>query len=85
MRHSEAVAELSEDVKTDFDKPLTDRGIHVLEKFGDFLKEKYSNPDYIICSPAVRTKQTLQWLQAALGEKGEVFTKISCMEQVPIL
>lgn len=73
MRHSEAIADLSEDVKTDFDKPLTDRGINILEKVGDFLKEKYPNPDYIVCSPAVRTKQTLQWLQAALGEKGEVF------------
>lgn len=72
MRHSEAVAQLSETVTRDFDKPLTDHGIHQLEHVRAFLKEHHFLPDLIICSPAVRTRQTLEWIQEALGTEAEV-------------
>jgi phosphohistidine phosphatase len=72
MRHSEAVAELSETITRDFDKPLTDRGIHQLEGVRAFLKEHHFLPDLILCSSAVRTRQTLEWIQEALGTDAEI-------------
>jgi phosphohistidine phosphatase len=72
MRHSEAVAQLSDGVTRDFDKPLTDHGIHQLEHVRDFLKAHHFLPDLIVCSPAVRTRQTLEWIQEALGSGAEV-------------
>ncbi len=72
MRHSEAVTQLSDVVTKDFDKPLTDHGIHQLEHVRDFLKAHHFLPDLIVCSPAVRTRQTLEWIQEALGSGAEV-------------
>lgn len=72
MRHSEAQAQLSESVTRDFDKPLTDQGIHQLEYVRTFFKHQHFLPDLIICSPAVRTRQTLEWVQEALGNEAEV-------------
>lgn len=72
MRHSEAVAQLSDSVTRDFDKPLTDHGIHQLEYARDFLKAHHFLPDLILCSSAVRTRQTLEWIQEALGTGSEV-------------
>jgi phosphohistidine phosphatase len=72
MRHSEAVSQLSETITRDFDKPLTDEGIHQLEHVRGFLKSHHFLPDLILCSPAVRTRQTLEWVQEALGTGAEV-------------
>jgi phosphohistidine phosphatase len=72
MRHSEAVSQLSEVVTRDFDKPLTDHGIHQLEHVRDFLKAHHFLPDLILCSSAVRTRQTLEWIHEALGAGNEV-------------
>jgi phosphohistidine phosphatase len=72
MRHSEAVAQLSDVITRDFDKPLTDHGIHQLEHVRDFLKTHHFLPDLILCSAAVRTRQTLEWIHEALGTESEV-------------
>lgn len=72
MRHSEAVTQLSETITRDFDKPLTDNGIHQLEHVRHFFKTHHFLPDLIICSSAVRTRQTLEWIQEALGAGAEV-------------
>lgn len=72
MRHSEAVTELSEAVIRDFDKPLTDQGIHQLEYVRSFLKVHHFLPDLILCSPAVRTRQTLEWIREALGTDAQI-------------
>lgn len=68
MRHSEAVAELSaHNITKDFDRPLTDNGIHQLEGVRDQLKALSFLPDVVLCSPSVRTRQTLEWIQEVLG------------------
>lgn len=72
MRHSEATAQLSETITRDYDKPLTDEGIHQLEHVRAFFKSHHFLPDMILCSPAVRTRQTLEWIQEALGTGAEV-------------
>ncbi len=72
MRHSEAVAQLSDVITRDFDKPLTDHGIHQLEHVRAFLKKHRFLPDIVLCSSAVRTRQTLEWIHEALGTESEV-------------
>lgn len=72
MRHSQAAAELSDGITKDIEKPLTDAGIHQLERVRQFIKDHRLKPDLVICSHAVRTRQTLEWIQEALGGTVEV-------------
>lgn len=44
--------------KSDFDRPLNDRGERDAPRMGKRLKEKDIHPDLIICSPAKRTWST---------------------------
>ncbi len=67
MRHSQAVVELSEEITKDVDKPLTDAGIHQLDFVRSFIKENAIFPDLVLCSSSARTRQTLEWIQEALG------------------
>jgi phosphohistidine phosphatase len=46
----------------DFDRPLEAQGSTDAEKMGKFLGEKKLEIDRIVCSPSVRTKQTLAHL-----------------------
>lgn len=72
MRHSDAVAQLSDGVTRDYDRPLSDHGIHLLGDVRRFFKGHNFLPDLILCSPAVRTRQTLEWVLEALGTDAEV-------------
>lgn len=65
MRHAKAESGLLVQ-KTDFERELTKRGIHDIEKAASFLKDQKFTPDYIFCSPSVRTKQTLKELNKKL-------------------
>lgn len=52
----------------DFDRPLAPRGRHAAAWLGQALQERDIAPALILCSPAVRTRQTLEYS----GIKGEV-------------
>ena len=43
----------------DFDRPLARRGEAAAPRMGAFMAEHGIEPDLILCSPAVRTRQTL--------------------------
>jgi phosphohistidine phosphatase len=43
----------------DFDRPLSDRGLKAAPKLGAAMREHHLRPNLIICSAAVRTRQTL--------------------------
>jgi phosphohistidine phosphatase len=43
----------------DFDRPLSKRGESAGPRMGAYMAEQGLNPDLIICSPAVRARQTL--------------------------
>lgn len=49
----------------DFDRPLAPRGRRAAAWVGDALRERRTAPGLILCSPAARTRETLQL--AALG------------------
>ncbi|MES2279646.1 MAG: histidine phosphatase family protein [Bacteroidota bacterium] len=65
VRHAKAG---SHDMK-DFDRPLTDRGLHDAAVIADKLKKAELIPEYVITSPALRTKTTANILAKILAVK----------------
>lgn len=59
LRHSKATTPLD---TPDFDRPLAGRGRKDAEKAGGELRAADLSPDQVICSPALRTRQTLDGL-----------------------
>ncbi len=43
----------------DFDRPLSDRGLKAAPKMGAAMRDRHLRPNLILCSPSVRTRQTL--------------------------
>ncbi len=43
----------------DFERPLAPRGLKTAPKMGLAMRERNLRPDLILCSPSVRTRQTL--------------------------
>ncbi len=58
MRH--AKSDWSSEYESDFERPLAARGIKATKLMASWLKKNQAIPDKIICSPALRTKQTCQ-------------------------
>ncbi len=53
----------------DFDRPLNARGIKASKRLGSMFKAEKIRPDHVFCSPARRTRQTLDLLSKAGGVK----------------
>ena len=43
----------------DFDRPLSSRGIAAAPRMGAYIAKQSLSPDHVLCSPAVRARQTL--------------------------
>lgn len=56
----------------DHERPLSSRGIRDARSAGRLLTERGWQPDLVLCSSAVRTRQTWQHALTAGGEAGEV-------------
>lgn len=52
---------------TDFDRPLSPQGLAEAEAAGRWLAEQGLVPDCILCSPARRSRETLEAVLAAIG------------------
>lgn len=59
LRHAKAVAGLG---LADIDRPLNDRGRRDAAATGEWLRENDLVPDRVLCSTAVRTRETLEGL-----------------------
>lgn len=57
LRH--AKSSWTDPAVADFDRPLAPRGRKAAVKMGLFLAERDLEPDFILCSPAKRTRETL--------------------------
>lgn len=44
----------------DFDRPLNERGSEAAPRMGKFMAKNAIVPDLVLCSPSVRTRQTLE-------------------------
>jgi len=63
MRH--AKSSWNDPALRDFDRPLNARGRRSASAIGDWLREKRYLPDHVLCSAAMRTRETLKGLKLA--------------------
>lgn len=66
LRH--AKSSWSDESLADFDRPLADRGRKTAPGMGRHMREIGLTPDQVLCSPALRTRQTAALVLAELGE-----------------
>lgn len=67
MRHGHSPSPVEAGVKTDFERPLSDRGRAAAEKAVRHLLEQGARPSLILHSPLVRAVQTAQAAAKVLG------------------
>lgn len=65
LRH--AHAEQASTGQADFDRPLSPRGLAEAEAAGAWLAEQSLLPDRVLCSPARRTRETLECVFDRIG------------------
>lgn len=57
----------------DFDRPLGPRGLKAAPQMGAFMAEQKLRPDLVLCSPAQRTRETLDLVAEEIGRPRTVF------------
>ena len=65
LRHAKAVA--GSDGLADRDRPLAPGGRDAAERIGRHLAERGVRPDLVLCSPSLRTRETIDLVEKALG------------------
>ncbi|MFG1998422.1 SixA phosphatase family protein [Spirillospora sp. NPDC048911] len=72
LRHAKAVAGLG---LADIDRPLNDRGRRDAAATGEWLRDNDLVPDRVLCSTAVRTRETLDGLalQAEVSFEAQIY------------
>lgn len=70
IRHAKAVE--AAPALTDFERPLTKRGLKDAERIGKLLAELTPPVDWLLSSPALRTRETTTALVESLGYQGRV-------------
>ncbi|TND07209.1 MAG: phosphohistidine phosphatase [Bacteroidetes bacterium] len=58
-------------VLADFDRPLDTSGVTEAKQMAKYLRDKTGMPDLIVCSPALRARQTAEIVCKSLGYKME--------------
>lgn len=70
LRH--AKSSWNDPALADFDRPLNDRGQKAAELVGKFMAKQNVNIDLVICSPAVRARQTIELVLRAAKRSAEL-------------
>jgi phosphohistidine phosphatase len=70
LRH--AKSDWDDDRLSDHDRPLSKRGRKAAPLIGRWLAEHAPAPDLILCSTALRTRETLDLVRAEIGEAAKV-------------
>jgi phosphohistidine phosphatase len=66
LRH--AKSSWDDDRLADVDRPLAPRGERAATAMASYIEDAAIRPDLVLCSPALRARQTLEHVQASLGE-----------------
>ncbi len=69
LRHAEALS----DGGKDQDRTLSLKGKQDARALGQFMLDQKFMPDLVLCSPAMRTRQTLEGVQHFLGAENVVY------------
>jgi phosphohistidine phosphatase len=56
----------------DIDRPLAPRGERASRRIAKYMRRKKIRPELVLCSTSVRTRQTLESIQPALGKSRRV-------------
>ena len=75
IRHGKS--DWNADYDKDHDRPLNKRGQNDAGKIGAYMKRASVQPDRVLCSSALRTRQTLELLTEEAGWRSEVFVERS--------
>jgi phosphohistidine phosphatase len=70
LRH--AKSSWADPALADADRPLAPRGERAAGKIAGYLRRKKIRPDRALCSPALRTRQTLAAIEPSLGKRCSV-------------
>lgn len=65
LRH--AKSDRTQAVSEDYARPLNERGREAAVRVGQWMKKHHLQPEWVICSPAERTRETLALLRAHLA------------------
>jgi phosphohistidine phosphatase len=67
LRHGKS--SWSDSTLADIDRPLAPRGERASRKLAKYIRRKRIHPALVLCSPALRTRQTLEAVQVSLGKR----------------
>jgi phosphohistidine phosphatase len=66
LRHGKS--SWSDSTIADIDRPLAPRGERASRRIAEYMRRKKIRPELVLCSPSVRTRQTLEAIQPSLGK-----------------
>jgi len=66
LRHGKS--SWSDSTLADIDRPLAPRGERASRKLAQYIRRKGIRPGLVLCSPALRTRQTFEAVEASLGK-----------------
>jgi phosphohistidine phosphatase len=66
LRHGKS--SWSDSTLADIDRPLAPRGERAAGRIAKYMRRKKIRPELVLCSPSVRTRQTLEAIQPSLGK-----------------
>jgi phosphohistidine phosphatase len=67
LRHGKS--SWSDTTLADIDRPLAPRGERASRKVAKYIRRERIQPALVLCSPSLRTRQTLEAVAAALGKR----------------
>jgi phosphohistidine phosphatase len=70
LRHGKS--SWSDPTLADLDRPLAPRGERASRRIGKYIRRKKIRPALVLCSPSLRTRQTLEAIESSLGEGSSV-------------
>jgi phosphohistidine phosphatase len=70
LRH--AKSSWADESVPDLQRPLAPRGRRAAQQLAQHLRDHRIAPEVVLCSPALRTRQTLELIQPGLGAQAEV-------------
>jgi phosphohistidine phosphatase len=70
LRHGKS--SWSDSTLADIDRPLAPRGERASRKLAKYMRRKRIQPALVLCSPSLRTRQTLEAVESSLGERSAV-------------
>jgi phosphohistidine phosphatase len=70
LRHGKS--SWSDSTVADIDRPLAPRGERASKRIAKYMRRKRLRPELVLCSPSLRTRQTLEAIEPSLGKNCSV-------------